>query len=271
MKFSLRCRGSAVEKLRKQMREKRDITKYLYGVGDPFENEEEYSVFRDVAIIYDHLIKIPQPDVIRIGIRSDASLPVSSDFEPSFGSQKFKGFSSKLLRRIKDDEAQWICREMNEMEMNGFLLGMSEFLCDDFGLKSMTEASKSIRYPTENPLRLCWSPEKTHLECVVDGKLFEKPLTQSMLLELRNICDVILSRSDAFITLKPPLPVYVLDPACHPKRKNAGWWFLFSGFVLLIAFLGIFTRTESQQFLLKAKQWTQTRITEVIEHSRTRR
>lgn len=246
------------------MDENKDITKYLLGTRDPFEGISESSVFKQTPKVYEQVIKVPKADVVRVGILSEGKEQIKLPDTNPQAQQKVKGFKSLLLER--EEGSQWICGEIDPAGLDAFLLGLSEYLCDDFGLKSIPESvSAGVRYPSDGNLRLSWSPKETHLELVLDGDVYQKKLNLYMINELRQIGDFLLQNAKEIVHLSPPLPRYILE---DPKRKQQQSLLLlvtFSVMAFIAAYLGICRRGETQRALSNVIDTAQGRIAEVIK------
>ena len=268
LQFSLRCKGPFIEKLRKQMREKRDITRFLLGTQDPFKGVEERNVFTHGVKVYEEVMRVPRADVIRVGILKESRQSLPETALPLSASNKIKGFTSRLLNRQQGD-GEWICAEIDVDALNGFLLGLSEYLCDDFGLKdSVSPLGEQIQYPTDGRLRLSWSPSKTSLDLHVGDEVYRKKLTPAMILEVREIADYLLRRADDVVQLKPPLPRYLLDSRDGSRKKTWAAVFMFTLAIVGI-YLGIYKRSETESAITSAMKTLQTGIVNVIHQKQS--
>lgn len=242
------------------MRDYRDITRYLLGTRDPFRGVSEYDVFIHGIKVYEQVVVIPKPDIILVGIlnEGDDRLP-EHPVEP----RSIHGLTSRLLKKQKAD-ARWICAELTLKQLNAFLLGMSEYLCNDLGLKNMEAASEHpICFPVDNPLRLSYQPNESLIELEKDGDIYQKALNPEMVQEIEVICDALLQKSDALITLAPPLPLYLNDAS--PENRGSVAWIATVVLVLLGSCLGVFYRAGVEKALIQLKKSAEIKITQVIE------
>jgi len=209
------------------MKERRNLTKYLMGTEDPLEGIRESEIFIRIAQMYEHLIAPPKPDLVRAGILDEGESPERVCLvDPA---DRFKG--SILAGRVTKSDSPWIASEIGPDQLAAFVLGLGEYLCDDFGLKSKIKGP--IRYPRDAQMGIIWSLEGTVLELGVDSDQYQKELTPEMIIQIRMICDVLLQSTQDFINLGAPLPRYILD---KPERPKIIEWVLLA-FSILVACL----------------------------------
>ena len=272
VRYTLRVRGRGVERLRERMRRKRDLTRFLLGIRDPFEGIQESGVFTHAAKVYEQVMKIPRADAVWIGILSngDPPLPPHFQYRPSEQPKRIKGFTSKVLTRQETEEdGTWICEEISFDQLEALILGLSEYLCDDFGLKSTDKHNRDpILYPSDSHPRISWHPDETHLELVIGDTVYQKRLTSVMIRQLREVGDFILQNGKDVVTLNPPLPQYALEDdgfgVFRAKSKAWGWVLLLS---ILISgcYLGFFRRAEAERVVSNISETVKRRIVEVVQ------
>ena len=270
--YALRVRGRGVEKLRERMRRKRDLTRFLLGIQDPFEGIQESSIFTHAAKVYEQVMKIPRADTVWIGILSNEDPPLPSHFQhrPSEKHKKIKGFTSKVLNRQQTEEdTTWICEEISFDQLEALILGLSEYLCDDFGLKSMDKHNRDpILYPADSHPRISWHPEETHLELAIGDVVYQKRLTSVMIRQLREIGDFILQNGKDVVLLNPPLPQYALDDngfSVFRAQSKAWRWVLILSILISGCYLGFFRRAETERAVSKISETVKTRVVEVVQ------
>eukprot|EP00210_Caulerpa_lentillifera_P002543 g2440.t1 len=220
IRFSMRCQGTGVDKLRSQIQNGVQITQFLGGSHDPFENIPEQQIFRHCSRVITRILTVPKAKHIWVGL-TDQEFKTKEDslFEVS-GASTFCGFSSTTICAMEMEESVWDCLPLTEGQLVAFLLGMSEYLCDDFGIKSIHRGDSMIFYPTDTPLKLGWLPTETVLHCKGYKGHHKIPLSPQMVNEVKLMCDFLIENVSDLILLSPPMPRYLLQQVEVKNRKN---------------------------------------------------
>lgn len=255
IRYSLRCHGPGVEQLRSQIQDGVQITQFLDGIHDPFEGIPEYQIFKDGVRIIERILTIPKAKHIWVAIRDpEYKTDESVSFEKT-GDLEFSGFTSTVVQAMEKRDSEWDSLELSKQQLVAFLLGMSEYLCDDFGVKSRTDAKSMIFYPTDTPLKLGWLPQETVLYCEGVKGLHQLPLNPQMIQELKEMCDFLIESVSDLVLISPPLPRYILEQAEVKNRKTRTLKTLFfTSLVLLLGlWYGLNRRIEVTERLNKAQ------------------
>lgn len=255
IRYRLRCHGPGVEKLRSQIQDGVQITQFLDGIHDPFEDIPEYQIFKDAVRIIERILTVPKAKHIWVGIRDPEYKTDETVSIEKKGNSEYSGFTSTVVQAMEKQDSDWDSLELSEQQLVAFLLGMSEYLCDDFGLKSRPDLKSMIFYPTDTPLKLGWLPQKTVLYCEGVKGLHQLTLSPQMIQELKEMCDLLIETVSDLVLLSPPLPRYILEQAEVKNKKNRTFQTLFftSLVILLGLWYGLNRRIEVTERLNKAQ------------------
>ncbi|GMH36037.1 hypothetical protein BSKO_03905 [Bryopsis sp. KO-2023] len=212
-RISFRASGPGVKRLREQMARDRWVVKLRE--ENPFEGVEEKDMMASFVRFVQSYLRMPVPE--RAWFSAEKGDTEGSDMgNANSGSEEeeevdmgreipdrpghFRGLRIMCMRVPK---YKWV--KLEPAELMGLIYGLSEYICDDFGIRSRGSSGKKCRrYPSDAPVRICWTPDTSSIELLaLDGSLCLE-LSGEKVDDLRQICDEVIRRIPDFVRLSPP-------------------------------------------------------------------
>lgn len=198
-KITVVVEGPGLPDLRRQMEKTRSVVKLFNGAVDPFEDVEEKTMSQAHCRVTQHNLRLPVPSKCWFSVEGSKTIVEQVNSEKKEAVSVPGDYLGIQVNSLKTPNYKWAMLEPQELK--GLILGVSEFICDDFEIRSKANGTKCRRYPRDAPVRVCWTPKSSKIEIVSDEEVISLQLDSNMLDDLRNLCDEIIRRIPNFVRL----------------------------------------------------------------------
>lgn len=243
-RISIVASGPGLLKLREQVATQDQFFTVHNGTVNPFEDLDEKNLQPVFCRVFQQYLHIPIPKRAWFSVLAEATCVVDNSRSPVLdpASSADNEPTEFLGLNVNSTEVDgWKYVALKPPELAGLIFGVSEYICNDFGIQSRSEIQKSKRYPSDSPARICWTPSSSSIELVhaKEGTLTLDLDTQKVE-DLRKLCDEVISRLPNFARLNLP------PSTASATTSLQGVWSNILKFVAIASILGVGTWTLSR-------------------------
>lgn len=207
-RLSILASGPGVVKLREQVATQEKFFTVRNGTVNPFEDLDEKNLQPLLCRVFQQYLRSPIPKRSWFSVMPEKASIVNDGGSPALDPASDAGDEQTNFLGLDVNSmgsTSWEYATLEAPELAGLIFGVSEYICNDFGIQSQSRNEKSRRYPSDSRVCISWTPSSSALEVISDkGHTLMIDLDAKRVEDLRKLCDEVISRQPTFVRLNLP-------------------------------------------------------------------